>query len=519
MGHKTFILQLASIIAVTTAGILSSHAEELVILQTNDTHSQIDPLEEKDLGGILRRKVVIDSVRQRDKNVLLVDDGDAVQGTLFFNLYKGEVENKLMDDLGYEIRILGNHEFDNGMDELEKMLKDSKSTFISTNYRFTQPGLAQQFKPYTIKTYGDKRVGIIAINLDPKGMIADDNCVGVTYLDPYDAANSMAWYLKNVEGVDYVIAMTHIGYNPENTTLSDVQLAHKSKDIDLILGGHSHTTIDPSNPKSPVSQIVNACGDTVTITQAGKSGLNISRVAINLDNGNINYSLIPIDNRLDDRIDKRLAQEIEPYRAGVDSLMNVKLATSAITLYNYEAPLLNFVADFIRDNGNNLLKQAGIKDHPTVDLAIINKGGLRRSLPKGKISDGMVITCLPFNNRTRVVDIKGRDLIAVLDTMAARGGDGVSSEADITFNPQTKSVISVKINGLELNPETTYRVATIDYLANGGDYLTGFRNSTKVAESKSVLYQDLINYLKKNYKNKKINPSDKVRMRPIDIKK
>lgn len=514
MKIKPVLWTCMAVVTMTVTLAMPSQAEELVILQTNDTHSQIDPDAEAGNAGILRRKVIIDSVRAADKHVLVVDDGDIVQGTLYFNLYKGEVENKLMNELGYDLRILGNHEFDNGMEALAAMIKDSKAQFLSSNYRFDMPRLARQFKPYVIKEFDGKKVGVIAINLDPKGMIADDNYRGVTYLDPYDAANSLAWYLKHVKGVDYVVAMTHIGYAPENTTVSDVSLAKRSKDIDLILGGHSHTTIDPSNPRSVASRVVNAAGDTVVITQAGKSGRNVARVSLDLDNGNIEYSLLPVDSRYDDRIDHSLELMLEPYRQGVDSLMNVHLATTAVELRNDQAPMLNFVADFIRDNGNALLKSAGVTDKPKVDLAIINKGGLRRSLPKGKISDGMIITVLPFNNRTRVVDIKGRDLIAVLDTMAGRGGDGVSAEADIVFDPASKSIVSATIGGAALDPDATYRVATIDYLANGGDYLTGFRNATTVAESKSVLYQDLIDYLKKYYKKKKINPDNKVRMRP-----
>ncbi len=504
----------ATLLASVSATMLTAaNAEKLVILHTNDTHSQIDPDPSTGTGGILRRKVVIDSVRVAEKNVMLIDAGDAVQGTLYFNLYKGEVENRLMNELGYDIRILGNHEFDNGTEELALQYQPVTAELLSTNYDMSTSPLGKKFKKYTTRKFGDKKVGFIAINLDPKGMIAEGNYDGVRYLDPYDAANAMAWYLKNIDSCDYVVAVTHIGYEPENTTIADVPLAQRSKDIDLIIGGHTHTLIGPGKTE-PRDFSLNALGDSVTITQVGKGGKFIGKTEIDLDNGHIDYSLIPIDSRLDSRIDPKLEEMLSPYRHGVDSLMTTRLTRSAVEMPNDGPALLNFIADFIRDNGNEVLKKSNASGKDKVDLAIINKGGLRRSLPKGNISEGMIITMMPFANRTTVVDIKGRDLIAVLDTMAGRGGDGVSAEMDVVFDPKTKKVVSATVNGEPLDQDSTYRVATIDYLAHGGDYLTGFLNSTHVATSESVLFHDLISYLRKYYKKKKINPSTKVRMRP-----
>lgn len=515
MNLKSKFFAASSLLLASGALLSSAYAEKLVILHTNDTHSQIDPDEKTGMGGILRRKVVIDSVREANKNVMLIDAGDVVQGTLFFNLYRGEVENMLMNKLGYDIRILGNHEFDNGVDELADNYANTTSELLSTNYDLSATPLGKEFKPYTTRRFGDKKIGFIAINLDPKGMIAEGNYDGVKYLDPYDAANSMAWYLKHIDTCDYVIALSHIGYEPENTTIADIPMIEKSKDIDLVIGGHTHTLINPADKNSPRNYAVNLLGDTITVTQVGKGGKYIGCSEIDLETGRVDYKLIPIDARLDSKIDPKLEALLVPYRHGVDSLMTTPLAQSAIELRNDEAPLLNFVADFIRDNGNRLLKESKVSGKKTVDLAIINKGGLRRSLPKGGVSEGMIITMMPFANRTSVVDIKGKDLIAVLDTMAGRGGDGVSSEMEVVFDPASKTIVEAEISGKKLDPEATYRVATIDYLAHGGDYLTGFLNSTPVAVSDSVLFDDLISYLRKNYSKKKINPSAKVRMRPL----
>ena len=298
-------------------------AQRLTILHTNDTHSHIDP-DDKGLGGILRRKVVIDSVRACDPYVRVIDAGDIVQGTLYFNLYKGEVENKMMNILGYDIRILGNHEFDNGSEQLSENLRGSHATLLSTNYDFSGP-LAGMFQRYCIDTIGEKRVGFIALNLNPKGMVMEGSYDGVHYKDIIKSANITAAYLKDVEGVDAVVAVTHIGYSPDGEgTIGDVDLAKASKDIDVIIGGHSHDVIDPAHPKAGMPwRIANANGDSVLVAQTGRYGVNIGRIVINLsDNNSTEYSLIPINARLDNRVDRELEQSLEPYRHGVDSLMH-----------------------------------------------------------------------------------------------------------------------------------------------------------------------------------------------------
>ena len=254
-----------------TAGLLTAMsaggmcADNLVILHTNDTHSQIDP-NDKDQGGILRRKVLIDSVRSAEPNVLLIDAGDAVQGTLYFTLYGGEVERKMMNALGYDIQILGNHEFDNGVESLAEQWSGLTAEKITSNYDLRGTALEDIFKPYTVRRYGDKTVGILGINLDPAGMIASDKSEGVVYLDGIKAANSMAWYLKNVEHADVVVAVTHVGYDSDNPpTPSDVDLARASDDIDIIVGGHSHTLIDPRSASAPQYMVPNASGDSVLV--------------------------------------------------------------------------------------------------------------------------------------------------------------------------------------------------------------------------------------------------------------
>lgn len=462
-------LIVASVLAV---GALTATADNLIILHTNDTHSQLDPNDDN-LGGILRRKVLIDSVRAVQPNVLLIDCGDMVQGTLYFSIYKGEAERVMMNNLGYDIQILGNHEFDNGIEPLTREWRLLNAEKITTNYDLRDTPLDTIFKPYTIKAFGDKRIGFLAINLDPKGMIADFNTGGVKYLDGIKAANSVAWYLKNIERVDEVIALTHVGYDSANPpTPSDVDLAHASEDIDIIIGGHSHTTINPDAANTPDYYVSNATGDSVLVVQTGSKGLYLGEISLDLESMTPNYRLIPVDSRLDDRIDSEAAAILAEYRKGVDALKIEKIGKMAQEMPHGSHLLVNWVADVMLEKGKDLTQKS-------VDVALVNKGGIRRGLPAGHITKEQIMTMLPFDNKLVVLEIKGSDMKAAFDVFAQKNGDGISAG----FNPA------------EIDPDRTYTLVTIDYLANGGDYLSTLPNGKVIARSKLRLDETMIDYI------------------------
>ena len=199
-----------------------------------------------------------------------------------------------------------------------------------------------------------------------------------------------------------------------------------------------------------------------------------------------------------------MAELIAPYRAGVDSLMQVPAGRTAKELGQLSPELLNWATDIVLERGRRIA--------PDVDFAILNKGGLRRGLPKGTITEGQIITMLPFDNHIQIIDIKGADLLDAFRQMAAIGGNGVSDGVEINYTTTTDGkpeIISARLNGKDIEPDSTYRVATIDYLANGGDYMPTLANHTTVASSSDVLYNDVLVYLR-GQKNKKQNPSGKL---------
>ena len=510
MSLRNFIFPL---IALGAAATVWAAPDNLVILHTNDTHSTIDPNESDDRGGVARRKAVIDSVRAVEPNVLLIDAGDVVQGSLYFNLYGGEVEQKLMNALGYDMRILGNHEFDNGVDSLAAVLRLAESQLLATNYDLSESPLASMFDKYAIRTVGDRKIGFIALNLNPAGIVSEGNYDGVVYQDALEVADHTAWWLKNIEGCDLVVAITHIGYRPE-VPPGDVDIAANSHNIDIIIGGHSHDTIDPAVPGGLDWRVTNADGQGVLITQTGKQGKNIGEITINLDNLSATSRLIPVNSRLDDRLDSSIAEIIRPYRQGVDSLMNVPVGYTTVELPATSTELLNLVSDIVYNRGSLLAND--------VDFAIVNKGGLRRDLTKGTITEGEIMTMLPFSNSIVVIDIQGADLLPAFKQMAEIGGNGISDQVRVKYTPDStdmrnSEIASVTVAGKPLDPNRTYRVATIDYLAKGGDYMPTLRNNNTIARSTNVFYDDVLDYLRSlKGKNRKLRPSSTVRFAPIN---
>lgn len=476
----------------------------LVILHTNDTHSRIDP-DNNDRGGILRRKVLIDSVRAERPNVMLVDAGDAVQGTLYYSLFLGEVERKLMNALGYDIQVLGNHEFDNGMDVLAREWSQLNAECLSTNYDVRDTPLDTIIRPYTVREFDGKRIGFLAINLDPEGMISADNVRGLRFLDPVKAANATAWHLRNNLRCDLVIAVTHIGYaNAHGTT--DRDLAAASEDIDIIIGGHTHTRVDPADPATPPSRVTNALGDTILIAQTGALGVQLGEIDIDLKSMYPSYRLISVDRRLDDRIDPAAAAILDPYRASVDSILTLNIAKAPRALKKSDWSLVNYITDIVGDEGARL---AGKK----IDIALMNRGGIRCDLPAGDVTQGTIMQMMPFDNRIVVIEISGADLIGAFHVMASRGGDGISTGARSGIDQSTHRATDITIGGKPIDPERTYTVATIDYLANGGDYMASLKNGKEIARSENILYIDIINRLRRdNASGRKVTAKAEQRM-------
>ncbi len=288
MKRRNFIKTagLASVLLSTNAkginNILNSKFNKLVVLHTNDWHSRIEPFptdksRNSNKGGAARRAGLINKIKSEESNVLIFDAGDIFQGTPYFNYFGGELEFKLMSAMGYNAATMGNHDFDGGMDGFKKAQKYAKFDFITTNYDFTNTILEGRTKKYKIINANGIKVGILSANIELEGLVGAKLYKETKYLDPVELANDMAYKLKNEHKCDYIICLSHLGYKYSGNKVSDITLASQSNDIDLIIGGHTHTFM-----KKP-DEILNKNGKKVIVTQAGWAGILLGRLDIYFD--------------------------------------------------------------------------------------------------------------------------------------------------------------------------------------------------------------------------------------------
>lgn len=257
----------------------AASAEPLItILHTNDVHSQIDPLPANaayaGMGGVARRATLVRRLRAENPHTLLLDAGDAFQGTPYFNLYKGEVEMRAMSLLGYDAMTLGNHDFDNGVDGLARALEFCNFPIVSANYDLRSTPVAGRVKPYITREVGGARIGVFGLGIDLEGLNAPGTFRGVKYVDPVGMSREIVETLRGTEKCQLVICLSHLGYytEPKPDQIGDTQLAAAVDGIDLIISGHSHTFMDaPVIARTPA-------GAQTSVFQVGRSGINLGRV-------------------------------------------------------------------------------------------------------------------------------------------------------------------------------------------------------------------------------------------------
>jgi len=262
--------------------------KKITILHTNDMHSRIEPFSSgsyKGFGGMAQRSSIIKEIRKKEKNVLLFDGGDIFQGTPYFNYFGGELEFKLMSEMKYDAAVLGNHDFDNGINGLKKQLQHANFPFLISNYDFKKTILKDQFKPYKIFIKDNIKVGVFGLGIELEGLVPKELYKETIYLDPIKKSKFYSNKLKNELGCDLVICLSHLGLQYENNKISDLTLAKKSKFIDLIIGGHTHTFL--KKPKI----VTNAINKKVIINQVGWGGINIGKIDFIFKQNKTNFNV------------------------------------------------------------------------------------------------------------------------------------------------------------------------------------------------------------------------------------
>lgn len=258
--------------------------KHLTILHTNDVHSYIDAFpsnhpKNPNMGGVARRATLIESIRKENPNVLLLDAGDIFQGTPYFNYYGGELEFKLMSMMGYDAATIGNHDFDNGIDGFNAQLPHATFDFVSANYDFKNTVLHGSVKPYSIFYKDGIKVGVFGLGIKLEGLVDKKHYKETVYNDPVAVSQDIVRILKHEKKCDLVICLSHLGYKykDDSDKICDLTLAKLTQDIDLIIGGHTHTFLDKP------TVLKNAVGQDVIINQVGCYGLNLGRIDFYFD--------------------------------------------------------------------------------------------------------------------------------------------------------------------------------------------------------------------------------------------
>lgn len=266
-------------------------ATKLTILHTNDQHSRIEPFDASytknpNQGGFARRASLIQQIRNQESNVLLLDSGDIFQGTPYFNFFGGELEFKLMSMMKYDASTMGNHDFDNGLEGFLKVLPNAKFPFICSNYDFKNTILDGKTSQYKIFNKNGIKVGIFGVGIELDGLVGKKQYAETVYSNPVEVAQHYSNFLKNDQKCDLVICLSHIGYDYDDdpNKINDKILAAKTENIDIILGGHTHTFLpEPQN-------FTNRQGKNVLVNQVGWAGLLLGRIDFYFDaNKNVKH--------------------------------------------------------------------------------------------------------------------------------------------------------------------------------------------------------------------------------------
>lgn len=460
----------------------------LTIMHTNDLHGNLLPREDFadfqnpdtkiKIGGEPAIATVIKEERrkagERGEHFLLVDSGDMAMGTSISGMFEGKPVIDVMNSEGYDAATIGNHDFDWGVPALNNMIQEADFPFLAVNISDEYGKPLSDVHPFIIKDMPGLKVGIVGVaNEETKDLNVRDDVQKLNFQDPIDSLKATIPEMKR-QGADMIVVLSHAGLE------RDHDIAENVKGIDLIVGGHSHDTLS-----KPVK-----VGKTM-IVQTGFGGRNIGKVQLKWDPNKKKViagdgHLIPIDA---DKInaDIGITGIINKYKSKLDSIMNVKIGESKADMIQphegKETNLGNLITDLMR-------KKTGAY------IAMLNSGNIRTNLFKGEIKFKDIYNILPFDSKIVTVNMKGRDIIHVLEESAGRTEEDKTlqiSGLKVVYDsskPEGERLKDVRTPDSEpLDPDGTYKVATTDYLVKGGDNYTEFTNSDEVEYDDEIMYE------------------------------
>lgn len=527
MRSKIFIALVALGLCAAVIVGAPAHAQTsgytLTVLHTNDTHGHWEPMVYSNVsqGGIARRATLIKQLRAQNPNTLWVDAGDISQGTLYFVQYRQQEARDFYNLLGCDVVTPGNHEFDLGPQVFaENFVNGANFSSVLANVDLTnEPTLAGKLPPYVVKEIGGEKIGLFGMILDEL-VISTNIGPNVKMKDALKTAQAIVAELEK-QGVNKIILLSHRGH------LADLALAAKVDGIDLIVGGHSHTLLgDPAKldksfgaPFGPYPTVVQTPnGGKTLIAQAFEFGRNLGKLDLTFDaQGRVSaYAGAPIfvDSQLAD--DPQAAQKLAELAKPLDDLKKQVIGTTQVNLdgdrpmvRSRETNLGNLVADAM------LWATAWDK----TQIALMNGGGIRRSIAAGNITYGDVLEVLPFGNRLMAFDLSGADVLAALENgvsqiYAGSAGGRFPQVSGIQFHVDLSKPVGARVADVQignaprgfqpLDKNATYRIVTNDFMANGGDGYAMFKNGKNPYGGDVPIDQALADYIK--YLNAPLNP-------------
>jgi len=513
------ITMLLLLLAAWPAGAQSGGDFKLTILHTNDIHAHVDQFDkggnscdEKEaaanecFGGAARVKTAADKVKAEVPNTLMVDAGDQFQGTLFYNQYRGGEAQEMTGLLGYQAMTIGNHEFDDGPGTLGSFLRGVKFPVVSANLDVSaEPELKGLIKPYAIIEVGGEKIGVVGATTTETSLLSSSGPnVKLNEVAPsvQAAVNELT-----AQGINKIVALTHLGYN------TDQELAKTVKGLDVIVGGHSHTLLSNANPAAsgPYPTVVKTDNGPVLIVTDGFYGKALGRLNVSFNAaGQITVydgepivldSSVPQDEAVQARV-KALAAPIEALKAQKVGVAAENLDGERTTCRFAECTMGNLITDAMLWK----TKSEGTQ------IAMINGGGIRASIPAGDVTMGDVLTVLPFGNLISTFEVTGKELVTALENGVSRAespdNEGTGRFPQVgglrfSWNPGQpvgSRLVSVEVKKADgsyapIDPAATYKLATIDFMRTGGDGYEVFKTARNAYDFGSALDEAVHEYL------------------------
>jgi 5'-nucleotidase / UDP-sugar diphosphatase len=474
----------------------------LTIVHSSEHHAHVEQFQlpnQPVQGGMPRRATLVERWRAENPNMVLLDAGDVMQGTLYFNQYAGQADLYFMNAMRYDAMVLGNHEFDKGQEALAALADNAQFPLLSANIDFSgSPLLQGKVAPYTVLNVGGQKVGVIGLTNEETG-IASSPGPGIAIARVVEAASRAVAELQG-QGVDKIIALTHIGYE------KDKYLASAVDGLDVVVGGHTETLLGDKadlppferDPDGPYPTVVKGrSGDPVLVVHANIWGRYLGKLDVDFDadgravgwGGGLTFLGEDIPE------DPALAAKVQEFAAPIAALKETVVGSAAVDL--------NGERDRVRKGETNLgdlVADAMLeKTGPTgAQVAIMNGGGIRTSIPAGQVTLGQVLEVLPFGNALIVFDLPGSALRKALENGLSRVAEGAGrfpqvSGLHFSYDPNAPPgarLTSIEVRNEDgyqpLDEDALYRVVTNDFMQKGGDDYTAF------AAGRNVLVLDFL---------------------------